>query len=374
MAAQKTGSDLIRVAIVGVGLIGGSIGLALRRSGLCVHVKGIDRSVDTLHQAIELGAIDEADAELQSGVAGADIVFVATPISAIEGVLKKLFPLVAPGTLVTDVASSKEGVCRFAESIRPPSVTFVGGHPMAGSERVGVMAADRYLFQNAAYVLTPLPSAPPDSLSLLERLVLAMGARIIRLDPKEHDLMVAAVSHLPHVVAAALVNGAASVAEVTQLFGLAGGGFRDTTRIASGDPRLWREICLSNKAAILATLDAFWQALGEFRTAIETADAPALEAALLRATEHRKRLPQAPKGILSPVFDLLVHIADRPGALHEVTGILSRRQMNIIDIEILRVREGEGGTLRLALESEDALATSIALLKEHGYTARARGS
>lgn len=363
----------LEVAIVGVGLLGGSLGLSLRRSGRVRRVTGIDVSGEVLDQARALGAIDEGTVDLRAGVRNAGLVFVATPVGQVSDLVVRIASLASAPTLISDVGSTKAMICRSVAGILPPGVSFVGGHPMTGSERTGVQNADPYLFQGAVYVLTPLPGQQGSlQLKLMESLVRDMGAEPLIMDPEEHDTVVACVSHVPHLVAAGLVNAAGDmVLSQGNTLGLAAGGFRDLTRIASGDPVLWRDICLSNPAMI-EVISHFESALGRLKDAVAARCGDRLEAELARARTVRAALPSRAKGIISPTFEFVVQLVDRPGAIAEVAGLLAGEGINIMDIEILRVREGEGGTLRLAVGSRDDVDRSLAVLRGAGLSVRQR--
>lgn len=240
---------------------------------------------------------------------------------------------------------------------------------MAGSERMGVGAADPYLFQNAVYVLTPNEDTPAESLGLLRSLVEETGANTIVMDAARHDRIVAAISHVPHLVASVLVQTAAEVNRaIPETLTLAAGGFRDTTRIAAGSPEIWRDICVTNRDAILEVLDILEEKSRHLRTLLERADATGIGKYLAEAREQRLKVPGRSKGILSTVHEIIVRIVDRPGELAAVTGLLADAGLNIIDIEILRVREGVGGTLRIGFESEEASDQAVRVLLSGGYS------
>lgn len=362
-----------RLAIIGLGLIGGSFGMALRRAGVVGEIIGIDTDPNTREDAVRMGAVDRSTADLPQGIRQAEVVVVATPVGQIPFVLRAMAPDLAPGTLVTDVGSSKGSVFLAATEALPPGVVFIGGHPMAGSERGGIAAANPYLFENAFYVLTPTPGQEHHFLTgrLLE-LVKSTGARPIFMDPWEHDRVVAAVSHLPHMVAAALVNTLAQVASSEVYFSLAAGGFRDTTRIAGGDPLLWRDIFLSNKERVLEMIDQFQAVLGSLRDMLASGQEKELVAALEDARRVRQEIPVKVKGMLAPLYELVVVLADEPGAIGRVAILLAQEGINIVDIEILRVREGEGGTLRLGLGNPESVQRAVSVLRAAGFTARER--
>lgn len=361
-----------RIAVIGLGLIGGSLALAWRDRPEVAEVVGIDRDPDVLRDALRLDVVHRVAPDV-AAAADCDVIIVAVPALSIVPAVRAVAPHCRPGAIISDVGSTKETICREVLSFLPGHLTFIGGHPMAGSERTGVHAADPYLFQNAVYVLTPPPHCPPEALQLMETLVQAAGAHPLLLSPEEHDRSVAMTSHVPHVAAAALVSTLARVGEeLPAAYQLVAGGFRDTTRVASGDPALWRDICLSNRDQVVDVLKQYEEELRRFRALLEEDDHHGVEAAFAEARAVRARLPLRTKGIMGQLFDCVVHVVDRPGAISHVTTLLAEQGINIQDIEILRVREGEGGTLRLAFERRSALDEAVALLREAGYTVRVR--
>lgn len=361
-----------RIGIIGLGLIGGSLGMALCRQPGNLRVVGYDSEPATGQEALARQGVHEIAVSLESVVRGADLVVVAVPVGKIEQVVAEIASALAPGAIITDVASTKGRFAKVIPPLLPPGVYYVGGHPMAGSEQSGIAAADPFLFQNAVYLLTPGSETPPQVLAALEQFIGMVGGLPLQLAPEEHDLMVAVVSHLPHLSAAALVNVAA---EFNQRYpgtlALAAGGFHDTTRVAMGSPVLWREIFASNRASLLRVLKAMHGELAAFIAALSVGEMAEVEARLERATVIRRELPARKKGFLTLLYELVVVIEDRPGTIAEVIDIL--KEINIKDIEILRVREGEGGTLRLAFEDENALKNADQLLRARGFMTQVRG-
>lgn len=363
----------LNISIVGVGLIGGSLGMAWRSGRRGHRVTGVVRRPEAIDEALAAGACDAATTDPAEGVAEADVVVVCTPVTTIVPMVKAILPHVRPGCIITDAGSTKGAICDALWQEGRPDVPFIGGHPMAGSERDGVQAADPYLFQNAVYVLTPPPNVDPVALALLQALVEETGATTMVMDAHRHDMIVAAVSHVPHLMAAALVHAAVDVSrEIPETLSLAAGGFRDTTRVAAGSPEVWRDICLTNKEAILSVLALLEETGERFAAALRAADPQSIEALLASARAHRVRIPNRSKGILGSLYELVVQVVDRPGELAAVTGLVAGEGINLIDIEILRVREGEGGTLRLGFESEDACDLAMRTLMKNGYTVRRR--
>jgi prephenate dehydrogenase len=278
-----------KLVIVGPGLIGGSLGLAVREKGLARRIVGVGRRKESLAQAMELGAVDETSLDLESAAAEADLLVLATGVEMIAQQAAAVLPRMQKGALLTDVGSAKAAICRsvekaFSASTAAKNVRFVGGHPMAGSERRGIGSARADLFRGAVCILTPTPDTDPDGagLEIVRDLWEAVGCRVREMTPEAHDRLIAQISHLPHVVAACLVNAASDEA-----LDLAASGFLDTTRVASGEPALWVEICLANREALLAALAALGQELNGLARALNSGDAKALEALLARAKSRR---------------------------------------------------------------------------------------
>jgi prephenate dehydrogenase len=278
-----------RLAVVGVGLLGGSVAKAARAHGIAREVIGIGRDATRLQAAVADGALDRATTDLADGVRGADFVVLGAPVRAIEELLGQLGGVVAADAIVTDVGSSKRAIVHQAEAVasRHP-LTFVGSHPMAGSEKSGYDVARADLFRGALVVVTPTEASAPRAVKTVTAFWEHLGARVVELDPDAHDRAVAAVSHLPHLVACALV--ASVTREASAALPIAARGFRDTTRIAAGDPRMWQEIFLANSAPLTDALGAFRRALDELEALITAGDPSGIEAALARIKRARETL------------------------------------------------------------------------------------
>lgn len=266
-----------RIAIVGLGLIGGSVGLALHKAKAAQQVVGYDLARGASNQARKIGAIDQSYASVADAVRGAELIVLATPVGAMRSLLQNIATSVSPGAVVTDVASTKVQVITWAEEFLPPSVSFVGGHPMTGKEMSGVEAADAALFQKRIYCLTPTINTRPAAIDKVSTFAEALGARVRFLEPAEHDGQVAGVSHLPFVASTALMSAVTEGASWGDASLLAAGGFRDMTRLAAGNPDMYRDICLTNSEAITRWLDTYIQKLGELRTSIATHDRKLVE-------------------------------------------------------------------------------------------------
>lgn len=279
-----------RVAVLGLGLMGGSLGIALREKGLAASIAGYDATPGTAERAIARGAITDAYSSPIEAVAGADIVVLATPVLAEHELFTAIAPALAPAAIVTDLGSTKRQVVEWARELLPGPSRFVGGHPMAGSERSGIAAASAGLFQGAVWCLTPAPETDADAIRLVSELARELGASPLVLDAAEHDELVAGASHLPLLAAAALVRTAAASADWERLRSLAAGGFRDTTRVASGDVRMARDICLTNRDAIARWLDRYIAELSRAREVIaegENTDGEAVTAWFAEARAAR---------------------------------------------------------------------------------------
>jgi len=279
-----------RVAVIGVGLIGGSFALALKAANACAQVVGVGRSRANLDAALALGAIDVATSDVEQAVRGADLILVATPVAQFAAVFRALGPVLASDALVTDAGSTKRDVVSAARAQLGAKIAqFVPAHPIAGAEHSGVAAAKSDLFRGKRVVLAPLPENTPRSIDRVAGAWRACGARMANMKPDEHDAVFAAVSHLPHLLAFALVKDVAERPNSAQLFGYAAGGFRDFTRIASSHPEMWRDICIANRDALLAELARYGDQLESIRALLEAADAAGLEEVFAKARAARNR-------------------------------------------------------------------------------------
>lgn len=261
-----------RVAIIGLGLIGGSIGLALHQAKGAREVAGYDLGKGICDRARKIGAIDQPYAALADAVRGAELIILATPVGAMRSLLQNIAPHVSSGAVVTDVASTKAQVISWAEEFLPTTVSFVGGHPMTGKEVSGVEAADASLFRDRIYCLTPTARTRPAAIHKVSSLVEMIGARVRFLEPAEHDGQVASVSHLPFIASIALVETVTNGPAWGDAALLAANGFRDMSRLAAGNPEMYRDICLTNSGAITHWLDTYIATLTQLRDRIAAHD------------------------------------------------------------------------------------------------------
>ena len=282
---------LKRVAVIGVGLIGGSFAAALRRAGAATTIVGVDRDPQALERATALGVIDTAAESVSEAAKGADLVMVAVPVRAIGPVLHDVALALDPAAVVTDAGSTKGDVARVArEELRALFPRFVPGHPIAGRETSGVDSAAADLFKGARVVLTPEPETAPDAIDLVRACWEAAGGRVTTLRAADHDQIFAAVSHLPHLLSFALVSEIAGRDNAADLLGFAAGGFRTFTRIAASSPEMWRDIALQNREALLAELDRYGARLAVFRELVEKGDGPGLQRLMSEARASRQAL------------------------------------------------------------------------------------
>jgi prephenate dehydrogenase len=345
-----------RAMIFGTGLIGGSIGMALRSRGWTVS--GIDVDGSVVARAVELGALSAEGIDHR-----ADLAVVATPVSATPAVVAEILASDAwnPDLAITDVGSVKGPL---VASIDHP--TFVGGHPMAGSEQMGIDGASGELFVGATWVLTPTGTTDPAAYARVRGAVTDLGAAVLDLTPDQHDSLVAVVSHVPHLTAATLMDLAAGLGqEHAALLQLAAGGFRDMTRIAAGQPSIWPDICDDNAEAIVTTLDRLIEALGAMRERVAARDHNSLLEVLDRASAARRALSErAPQP--EELVEVRVPVPDRLGVLSEVLVMVTELGISVVDLEIAHSVEGDRGVLLLVVDKLSA-PTLLATLSRRGY-------
>ena len=283
-----------RVAILGVGLIGGSFALALKEARACTHVAGAGRNNANLKLALERGVIDSIAADAVAAAHGADLVLLAAPLAQFPKLFRDIAPVLGPKAIVTDGGSTKRDVVAAARAALGKKIAqFVPAHPIAGGEKSGAGAASAELFRNKRVIVTPLPENSEAAVRKITEGWSACGAQVTRMDPEEHDAILGAVSHLPHLLAYALVHEFSTRQDAPQLFALAGGGFRDFTRIASSHPEMWRDICLANRDRLLVELDRYGEKLRAVRKLLEGGDGAGLEKLFAEARAARERWIQS---------------------------------------------------------------------------------
>ena len=328
-----------RAVVVGAGLMGGSVAMALRTLGW--HVSGVDTKEGAVARGIELGAFDAAGPD-----ATAELTFICTPVLSVAALVESAL---ADGGIVTDIGSVKHPIVSLINNPR-----FIGGHPMAGSELAGIDGSTATMFQGRTWVLTPTTNTDADAYSRLHAVISSLGALVVSVDPARHDEIVAVVSHVPHLAASTLMGVAADGAEEhAAMLRLAAGGFRDMTRIAAGHPRIWIDICAGNRVAIVDVMNRFIDELSAMRDVVDRGDLVELHDRLERARVARINLPVgAPPA--EDLAEIRVPIPDRPGFIAEVTTLASELDVNIYDIEVTHSMEGGAGVLVLIVASKYA--------------------
>jgi prephenate dehydrogenase len=351
-----------RIAIIGLGVIGASLGMALQATRPDLEVMGTDIDPITVEKAIEMAAICRP--LLLEDLLSCEVVFIATPLHIIPQVLRQIRDSLNPDTIVTDVGSVKTWIMQQYEELLPAGISFIGGHPLAGSDRSGITGADKYLLQNAVYVLTPLPTTPNEKVEMLQDLIGETGAQVMILTPADHDAMVSKVSHLPHIAAASLMNNLERQPDALRL---AAGGLRDTTRIAASNPELWEDILLFNKEAIIGEISELIKQLNRYRQAIASNDRINLRQCLSEAQQMRKALPIG-RSSLRTSSDIVAIIPDKPGIIGNLGALLGGAGININDIQIMGVRDENEGSLRMGVPQSLA-EQALQLLKDNGIRA-----
>jgi len=286
---------LNKIVIFGVGLIGGSVALALKKTGVAPKIVGVGRNIENLQTAINLGVIDEAEADIAKAVGDADLVLIATPVAQTQKILEAIIPHLSQSTVVTDAGSTKSDIAQYVMNASKQAKNpehflsqFVGGHPIAGAEKSGVTAAKEDLFIGKNVVLTPNEKTSLEAIKLVSELWQTTGANVSEMTAQTHDQIFAAVSHLPHLLAFALVNNLANRPNAKQLFDFAASGFRDFTRIAGSSPEMWRDISLANKTALLSELEAYQAEISALQNLLKNEDSQGLQAMFEHASQARQ--------------------------------------------------------------------------------------
>ncbi|WP_028589095.1 prephenate dehydrogenase [Paenibacillus massiliensis] len=358
----------MKIAIVGVGLIGGSLGLCFKgKPG--ITVVGHAHMPELMDPMITRGVVDTATLSLEEATEDADFIFLCVPVSLLEHYLLKLAELpLKQGCIITDVGSTKSSITRLASETNLQGAYFIGGHPMAGSERSGVTAASSVLFENAYYVLCPDAKVPEQAVNALKELLGHTKAQVVTVEPIMHDDIVGAISHLPHIIAASLVNQVRAYDEENPLYStLAAGGFRDITRIASSDPIVWRDILLSNRQVLLRLLRDWNSQIERFTELLECQDGSGVEQEFATAGAFRSELPERRKGMITSTFDLYIDVPDTPGIIGQIATLLGDHRINLSNMQIIESREDVPGILRLSFRQEEAWNRARELLQSQGH-------
>ncbi len=358
----------LTIGFIGLGLIGGSVAKALRNALPDIRIIAYDINPDTLQQAREEGIANVVTSVIDQTFSACDYLFLCAPVSGNDKNLLTLKQFLPPSCILTDVGSVKTGIHKHIEALGL-SAQFIGGHPMAGSERFGYANSKARLLENAYYILTPTKEVAADKLQSYKELVSAMGALPLVLNAEQHDYVTAAVSHLPHVIASSLVNLVRdSDSEDGTMKMIAAGGFKDITRIASSSPDMWQQICLTNTDNILRLLDDYICALNVIREKLNSKAADSLYDFFNEARLYRDSFIEASSGPIKKSYSITIDIADETGALASIATILALNNISLKNIGIVHNREREEGALRIEFYAEDDIKTASDILKSRGYT------
>lgn len=357
-----------QILIIGLGLIGGSLGIAIKQGQPQVTISGWDNP-ETLQIALEKGIIDEVPVDLATAAKTADVILLAVPVRTALDYLAQLAQLeLKPSVIVTDASSTKSEICTAAAAY---PFTFVGGHPMAGSHKSGVTAADGELFEEAYYIFT---SENQPAVKKLQGLLQGTRAKYVEMSPAEHDQITGMLSHLPHIIASALVNQADGFNQQhPRAKQLAAGGFRDITRIASSDPQMWTDILMSNRTFLLQLMDQWQQGMSQVRDWLSQTDEAAIYHFFDSAKDTRDRLPVHKNGAIPAFYDLFVDVPDKPGVIAEVMTLLGEAAISIVNLKILETREDIVGVLQITLKDQRDLEAAIQCIEtQTSYSCRVK--
>ncbi|MBP2099693.1 prephenate dehydrogenase [Enterococcus rivorum] len=353
-----------KILIVGLGLIGSSLALCIKKEHPATTIVGLDSKKESQDFALKRGMIDEIASSLKNNAPEADIILLCSPVKTMMKQLEELSKLqLKETTVISDVGSTKAVIIEHVRELKLNN--FVGGHPMAGSHKSGVTAADEDLFENAYYILTPVDSANRYAEKIIQQLLIGTRAKFVTLTASEHDAITGMLSHLPHIIAAGLVNQSKVFnLEHPRSRQLAAGGFRDITRIASSDPQMWTDILLSNKAPLLKLIDDWQQEMSEVSKWISQDNKEAIFQFFYEAKETRNQMPVHKEGAIPAFHDLFVDVPDVPGVIAQITGILGEARLSLINLKILETREDIYGILQLTFKNQGDLRKAKEIIEK----------
>lgn len=353
---------------IGLGLIGGSIAKTIRTHYPDTKIIAYNRTRSVLDQALKDGVINTAVDSIDDTFRSCDYIFLCVPVVTMLDYLKQLKPFLGPQTILTDVGSTKTQIHQSVHELGLDG-SFIGGHPMAGSEKTGYANSTDHMLENAYYILTPAENVPIDQISKFSEFISGLGALPLVMSYEEHDYVVAAVSHLPHVISASLVNMVHDADGPDHYMkAIAAGGFKDITRISSSSPQMWQEICLANADNICALIDRYIRKLTDFRFYIRNGDADKLLEYFTACKEYRDSFSTDVGGPIRRIFRVYIDIVDEAGAIATIADILAKEHISIKNIGIVHNREYEQGVLRVEFYEEPAMKDAITILKGRGYT------
>ncbi|MGD6803344.1 prephenate dehydrogenase [Rossellomorea vietnamensis] len=354
------------VLAAGLGLIGGSLCISIKKAHPDCTIIGFDRKKEEQKRAKELGVIDEEACSFEEAAEAADLIILAAPVNGIVKLIEKLKSVnLKENVLITDAGSVKSPIMKASKQLAEKGAAFIGGHPMAGSHKSGVIAAKDLLFENAYYILTPGDGTSEEKSAELQRWLEGTRAKFLILDPSDHDELTGVVSHFPHLIASSLVHTAMSAEDqFPYISRLAAGGFKDTTRIASADPQMWSDITLQNNQVLLKLLREWKESMDVLIERIEGEDKENVFRFFSEAKTFRDGLPVKSKGAIPAFYDLYVDIPDNPGVIAEITGLLAKEQISLTNIRVLEMREDSVGRLVISFQNNTDLERSKKVLIE----------
>lgn len=363
--------DPKKIVFVGLGLIGGSVARAIHEKYPDIKLYATAHHKETIEAAFDDRLIENDELLTDEEIADSDIIFLCSPVITNINYLSRIKPYLKPDTLITDVGSVKNDISAEIERLGL-SDQFIGGHPMTGSEKTGYANSDAAFLENAYYLLTYQSKKAKEIVPFFDKFIKSLGSVTMVLKPEEHDMAVAAISHLPHVISASLVNLVKESDKDDLLKTIAAGGFRDITRISSSSPVMWEDICLSNRDAILKLIDKYSAILDDFKETIASGDGDRIRRKFQSAKDYRDSLPVRKSGAIPAAFVIYSDLRDEPGQIATVATILAASGISIKNIGIIHNREFEEGVLQIELYNEEDFNAATELLKGHGYVLHIR--
>ncbi|MFP7297845.1 prephenate dehydrogenase [Neobacillus niacini] len=345
-----------RVLVIGLGLIGGSLALCIKKEHKDAVIIGYDIHQEQVRLAKMLGVIDEAAEDIAEGAKTADLIIISAPVVETEAIIHLLSEQsLKPEVIITDTGSTKSKIVANAQSLKQSGYTFIGGHPMAGSHKSGVSAAKEHLFENAFYLLTPEDHIDQTKVETLKGWLIGTNAKFLSVTPDIHDYLTGIVSHFPHIIAASIVRQTERLAgEESLIPRLAAGGFRDITRIASSSPEMWKDILMHNREVLIGLIEQWKEEMDWVKVILEQENSEEILHYFKQAKQYRDGLPVKEKGAIPSFYDLFVDVPDYPGVVSEVTGYLAKENISITNIRILETREDEiYGVLVISFQTEE---------------------
>lgn len=359
------------ISIIGLGLIGGSLARAFRQEKRecadSLKIYAVDNNKSSIQLAEKEGTIDKGSDDIFPEILDSDVIFICTPVIKTVEYIDQLSGKISPNCIITDVSSTKGEIFQYIEGLERPHV-FVGGHPMAGTEKSGYQNSFAHMFQNAYYVLTPTKASSESALAVLTSLLKSIGAIPIIVSAQQHDIVTGCISHVPHIIASALVNLAKDTENEGGLIKLlAAGGFKDITRIASSNPSMWEGIILSNRDIVVDLLNSFNQIVNTIIKNIKASNNKQIFDFLDEAKVYRDSFSNVSAGLIPKSFELLVDVKDEPGTIGKIATLLGNCGINIKNINVSNSREFEQGCLRITLSDQDNTDGAYAILADEGY-------